>query len=84
MKAKVVRIGNSRGIRIPKAVLEQCRLLDTVELDVSDGQLVIRTASAPRRGWDEAFRLMHHHKDDALLDQDTPSQTAWDRTEWRW
>lgn len=83
MKTKVVRIGNSRGIRIPKAVLEQCRLRDTVELEVAEGQLVIRTLSAPRRGWDDAFRQMHHHKDDVLLDGDAAS-TQWDRSEWKW
>lgn len=82
MKAKVVRIGNSRGIRIPKAVLEQCRLRETVELEVSEGHLVIRTASAPRHGWDDAFRQMHRHRDDVLLDP--ASQTGWDRTEWSW
>lgn len=84
MKAKVVRIGNSRGIRIPKAILEQCRLQDTVELEVSDGQLLIRTMRSPRHGWDDAFRQMHDHKDDALLDQESASPTKWDRTEWQW
>jgi antitoxin MazE len=76
MKAKVVRIGNSRGIRIPKTVLEQCRLRDVVELKVLEGQLVIRNLSAPRRGWDEAFSRMHRHKDDTLLDQDADHGTA--------
>ena len=58
MKASVIRIGNSRGIRIPKALLEQCRLGSTVELEVSQGQLVVKPAERPRSGWEEAFREM--------------------------
>jgi len=84
MKANVVRIGNSRGIRIPKTVLEHCRLTDSVELDVQDDHLVIRSLAKPRKGWDEAFRRMHQHGDDALLDRESLPSTKWDRTEWRW
>lgn len=84
MKANVVRIGNSRGIRIPKTLLEQCRFKDTVELEVLNGQLVVRSLAAPRRGWDEAFRRMHSRKDDVLLDRDSLPATTWDRAEWRW
>jgi len=55
MKINVVRIGNSRGIRIPKAVLEQCRLGLTVELEVKKDHLAVRLAGRPRSGWDDAF-----------------------------
>ena len=82
MRASVVRIGNSRGIRIPKALLEHYRLTDAVELEVQDDHLVIRPSSKPRQGWEHAFRVMHQHGDDKLLDQKAP--TTWDRTEWRW
>jgi antitoxin MazE len=84
MKANIVRIGNSRGIRIPKTVLEHCRLTDAVELDVQDDHLVIRSLAKPRRGWDEAFRRMHQHGDDVLLDRKSLPATKWDRAEWRW
>ena len=84
MKANVVRIGNSRGIRIPKAVLEHCRLTDAVELDVQEDHLVIRPAAKSRKGWDEAFQRMHQHGDDALVDRDSLPETKWERTEWRW
>jgi len=83
MKANVVRIGNSRGIRIPKTLLEHCHLTDAVELEVQDDHLVIRRSSKPRQGWEDAFRRMHQHGDDRLLDQKSPA-TKWDRTEWRW
>ena len=79
MKASVVRIGNSRGIRIPKTVLEHCHLTDAVELDVRDDHLVIRSLAKPRRGWDEAFRRMHQHGDDALLDRESLQAAKWDR-----
>ena len=83
MKASVIRIGNSRGVRIPKVLLEQCRLSDTVELDVENGHLVIRSTDQPRRGWDEAFRRMAERGDDVLLDKESPA-TRWDETEWQW
>lgn len=84
MKASVVRIGNSRGIRIPKTVLEHCGLNDAVELDVQDDHLVVWPIAKPRKGWEEAFRRMHKQGDDALLDRDSLPTTKWDRTEWRW
>ena len=84
MKTSIIRIGNSRGIRIPKTVLDQCRLEGTVDLEVQDDQLVIRRVTKPRSGWDDAFRRMAHHGDDALLDRESLPQTKWDRTEWKW
>lgn len=84
MKTKVVRIGNSRGVRIPKTLLEQCGLQGDVELEVREGQLVLRSATRPRAGWDEAFRRMREHGDDVLLDRDSLPLTKWDRAEWRW
>jgi len=66
MKTKVVRIGNSQGVRIPKTLLEQCSLQGAVELEVREGQLVLRSATRPRAGWGEAFRRMREHGDDLL------------------
>jgi len=82
MKASVVQIGNSRGVRIPKAVLEQVGLRDEVEMEVRGSQLIIRPADHPRAGWEAAFAKMAEHGDDALLDSSTPTQ--WDETEWQW
>ena len=67
MKAHVVRIGNSKGIRIPKSVIEQCQLHGAVDLIVQQGQLVVRSAAKARAGWDQAFEQMHRHGDDQLL-----------------
>ena len=84
MKARVVRIGNSKGIRIPKSVIEQCHLHGAVDLEIQQGQLVIiRPAAKPRAGWAAAFAEMHRHADDQLLDAEiTPS--SWDEREWTW
>ena len=84
MKTNVIRIGNSRGIRIPKPILEHCRLGDTVELAVQDDHLVVSPLPRPRAGWDEAFRQLARQGDDVLLDKDFLSATHWDRTEWEW
>lgn len=57
MKTELIQIGNSRGIRIPKAIIEQCDLEGKLELDVHDGALIIRPlAPSPRAGWEEAFK----------------------------
>ncbi|HEV8719636.1 MAG TPA: AbrB/MazE/SpoVT family DNA-binding domain-containing protein [Candidatus Binatia bacterium] len=84
MKTNVVRIGNSRGIRIPKKLLEECRLEETVELETHKDHLVVRSAAKPRSGSEEAFCRMAEARDDALLDQESLDATKWDRTEWRW
>jgi antitoxin MazE len=84
MKAKIVRIGNSRGIRLPKTVLHHCGFEDTVELDVQDNRVIIRPAHQPRSEWDKVFSAMAARGDDQLLDADTDLATQWDRAEWRW
>jgi antitoxin MazE len=68
MKIKVVPIGNSRGIRIPKAILEQCQVSDAVHLVVEGQQIVLTPANVePRAGWREAARRMAERGDDDLL-----------------
>lgn len=84
MKTKIVRIGNSRGIRLPKSVLERCQLKDTMEIEVEGNALIVRSVHAPRGNWSQAFAKTAGRKDDALLDQDAKSATEWDRSEWRW
>ncbi len=65
----VVKIGNSRGIRIPRALLEQAGLTENVELSVQGDKLIIQSARQPRRGWDAQFARMAEVGDDQLLDQ---------------
>jgi antitoxin MazE len=81
MKARLVRIGNSRGIRLPKAVIDQVGLDDEVELRVEDQRLVIIPATRARAGWSEAIQTMGAESA-SQLDPSTP--TRFDETEWRW
>jgi antitoxin MazE len=68
MKTKLVAIGNSRGIRIPKAILEQCEMSNEVSLSVNGRQIIVSPVSEqPRRGWREAAARMAAGGDDALL-----------------
>jgi antitoxin MazE len=55
VKVAIIPVGNSRGLRLPKAVLDQCRFTDAAELTVEDGRIVLTPITAPRAGWAEAF-----------------------------
>ena len=82
MKARIVRVGNSRGIRIPKPLLDQAGLAEDVELHAEPGRIVIEALRQPRAGWAEAARRMAERGDDGLLD--TPTPTRFDDEEWEW
>lgn len=82
IRAKVVKIGNSRGIRIPRTLLEQAGLTDEVEMMVEGDKLIIHSARLPRQGWDAQFAAMVEQGEDRLLDQTIP--TEWDAEEWTW
>lgn len=84
MKTRIIKIGNSQGVRIPRLLLEQSGLGVEVELTVQDAQIVIRAAAHPRQGWEEAFSVMAKHQDDRLLSPDLTGQTRWDEDEWQW
>ena len=84
MRTRIIKIGNSQGIRLPKPILEQVGLGTEVELEVHDDRIVIRPADKPRQGWDEAFRAMAEHRDDLMVDGDLTGQTIWDEEEWEW
>ncbi|MBC8019458.1 MAG: AbrB/MazE/SpoVT family DNA-binding domain-containing protein [Verrucomicrobia bacterium] len=84
MRTNIIRIGNSQGIRIPKILLEQSRLGTEVELEVENEMIVIRSATRPREGWKEKFRLMSESGDDKMIDEGPGDQTEWDKEEWEW
>jgi antitoxin MazE len=84
MKATLVRIGNSRGIRLPKPVIEQCGFETEVEMEVHHHELVIRSSAQPRDGWGTAFARMNECGDDELLDRVAESGPTWDEEEWEW
>ena len=82
MKAQLVRIGNSRGIRLPKVVIEQARLTDEVELEVRGATVVITAARKARDGWAEAAQHLHSQGGAQLLDP--PTSTDFEEAEWQW
>lgn len=84
MLTKIVPIGNSRGIRIPKAMLEHCGFGEEVELHARNGALVLRPVKATRTGWAEAFGRMAAAGDDRLVQEDAPTATQFDAEEWKW
>ena len=85
MKTKVVKIGNSRGIRIPKSIIHESGLKSEVELEVGDGQIIIKPISTTRKFWETAFKKMAKNKDDILLDTGAALyQSKWDKEEWEW
>jgi antitoxin MazE len=81
-KTRIVQIGNSRGIRVPKVLLEHAQLPDEVELQAEQGRLIVRAARGRRDGWADAAKAMHARGDDQLLDATTSSR--FDDKEWQW
>jgi antitoxin MazE len=82
MKARLIRIGNSRGVRLPKPLIEEAGLQDEVEVRVREGAVVITSRAKPRAGWAEAAQKLRSRNGDRLLDE--PTATRFDEKEWRW
>ncbi len=84
MRIEIVQIGNSKGIRLPKSIIESCHLKDAVELEVEDGVILLRgTDNKPRDIWVNAFKKMALQGDDKLLEQEV-NLTRWEDSEWQW
>ena len=82
MQLNIVRIGNSKGIRIPKAILEQCQIEDQVDLVVENGRIILEPKrKTPRQGWGKAFRDMASTEEDALLIDDSVDI---EMDDWEW
>jgi len=81
MKVELIRIGNSRGIRIPKPIIEHCGFEDAVELRIENDHLVIAPARQPREGWEDAFRAAGPSTQDELL---LNPRNQFDQEDWRW
>lgn len=82
MKTRLVRIGNSRGIRLPKPAIDEAGLSDEVDLRVRPGAIVIVPAAGPRAGWAEAAARLRERGGDGLLEPVTP--TRFDNWSWKW
>ncbi|REJ77456.1 MAG: AbrB/MazE/SpoVT family DNA-binding domain-containing protein [Acidobacteria bacterium] len=84
MKAQIVRIGNSQGVRIPKILLNESSLEVDVELEVCEEGILIRPAKNPRQNWDSLFREMADDDADEMLIEDGEAQGSFEKEEWRW
>ncbi len=82
MTTTLVHIGNSKGIRIPKAVLEQCHFTGDIDMQVEGNTLILKPIKhRARAGWDEAFKKMHANGEDVLL---MPEYIDMDGKDWQW
>jgi antitoxin MazE len=81
-RTRIVQIGNSKGIRVPKMLLEHAQLPDEVELQAERGRLIVRAAREARAGWADAAKTMHARGDDHLLD--ALKSNTFDDKEWQW
>jgi len=84
MRARVIKIGNSQGLRIPKSLLLQTGIMDDVEIEVGKNQLIIRPVKNVREGWDRAFQMMGEKGDDEPLIDEKNISHSWDEEEWQW
>ena len=82
IRTRIIKIGNSQGIRIPKLLLEQSGIHTDVEIEVQGDRLIIRTVTNLRAGWDAAFAAMTKEQDDVLLDE--VNTNSWDQVKWEW
>jgi len=85
LKTRIIQIGNSQGVRIPKVLLQQSGLGEEVELKVSKEQIIISPVTKPRQGWEEAFQEMAKQGEHQLLDnKEHPYQNSWEQDDWVW
>jgi antitoxin MazE len=82
MITQLIKVGNSRGVRIPKPLIQETGLTDDVTIRVEGGSIIISPVKAVRSGWQEAFNKMHANNDDVLIDENIRS--SWDNEEWEW
>ena len=79
---KLIRIGNSQGIRLSKLLIELSGLSGDVEVEAQESLLLIRRPKRMRQNWEEKFAAMAASGDDNLLDGDTYPPTEWEETDW--
>ena len=84
MRARIIKIGNSKGLRLPKPILEQTGIEEDVEIEVEGNKIVIRPIESAREGWDAAFKAMRRNGDDTLVLGDSDISHSWDEEEWQW
>jgi len=85
MKTKLIRIGNSQGIRIPKPFVEESGITDEIEMILRDNEIVLQSAETTRKNWEASFEKMAEQDDDIILDQkEIEKQSEWNEVERTW
>ena len=84
IKVKIIRIGNSKGIRLPKSLIEQYDMKDEVILETKKDSIVIHPVENPRADWEKSFEKMRLRGDDVLLDEGIELESEWDKEGWQW
>lgn len=82
MKAQIIQIGNSQGVRIPKALLEETKISGEIDLEVHPEGILLKNIKKPRSDWDEKFRTAAEFDDD--LSHDGRVTTEFEKKEWQW
>jgi len=70
MELSIIQIGNSKGFRLSKTLIEKYNIKDKVEIILEKGHIILKPIAEPRKGWDAAFKDMNENKDDQLLFDD--------------
>lgn len=78
MQVSVVQIGNSKGIRLSKTLLEKYHITNKIELILENDHIVLKAIAEPRKNWEEAFAEMHQNGDDKLLIDSVSEDESWD------
>lgn len=81
MEVSIIQIGNSKGLRLNKSILDRYNIKDKVELILEKGHIILKPIDEPRKGWDKAFKKMHEKGDDQLLMDDVFEDENFD--EWK-
>lgn len=81
MRAQVIKIGNSKGLRLSKAILDRYNIKDNVELILEDNQIILRPIDEPRKGWRETYKKMAERAEDKLIIDDIFDDENFD--EWK-
>jgi antitoxin MazE len=79
MELSIIKIGNSKGLRLSKSILDKYRIKDRVEVILEEGQIILKPIEQPRKGWDQAFKKMHENGDDQLLMDDIFEEESFDQ-----
>lgn len=83
MQINLIRIGNSKGIRLPQNLIQQCGFSDTIEAQLVNRCLVLKAVKQPRKNWEKIFKSEKDTQDDEIKDfLNVPNR--WDENDWEW